>query len=416
MDLTIIIIGLLLLVATLSAVNLFRKRINPSVDLSGELKENARLVAELSQRDKKIGEVGQELQSEKTNKNQLLGQREQMIVEIANLKAERVSTLNEKNEAIKKVNNFEATEEHRVKEFNNRIQKLDEAKAALDDEKQRIRREDEEKLQKEKEERNRMWAEHEENVKFKLAEVCKDPRYGFQYYDNNNLPDGFGGKFKPDSLIKFQDQYVIFDAKKSESDLQNYINNAVNSTAEKIDANKESIYRTVFFVVPTETMKLLKKISFDVHGYNFFVIPPEAIEIVLASFKKISTYDLTEKLDPQDRENIVNLIAEFDYHINMRNALDILASESGISVLKKIEIVRGDIIQDVTQKKIEKTRLQPFSTAGIKPLLSTEKQSERINELTLSKSAIPEDNLKRMGPILGKKGKKNKIDSLAIDD
>ncbi|MDP4103341.1 MAG: hypothetical protein Q8935_00190 [Bacillota bacterium] len=365
------------------------------------LEENARLKADLSQKDQSIGVLTKELQSEKTEKDQFAGKNKQMFVENTNLKAEKATILNEKQQLITEISKFKATESSKLKEFDNKIQKLDEAKIALEDEKKRIRKEDEEKIQREMEERNRMWAEHEGNVKLQLTELCKAPRYGFTYYDNNNLPVGFGGKFKPDFLIEFLDQYVIFDAKKSESDLQSYITNNVKSTVEKIN-NNSKIYNTVFFIVPTQAMESLKMKHYYEQGYEFFVIPPEAMEVVLASLKKINTYEIAQQLDPRDRENIVNLIAEFDHHINMRNTLDILASESGISVLKKAETLQKDIKEEILQKKI-KIRPQNFTPTEIKTLMvGTETQSERISLLISPKVSIPEENIKKVKQALDK--------------
>ncbi|MFA6397235.1 MAG: hypothetical protein WDK96_00085 [Candidatus Paceibacterota bacterium] len=400
------ITNIILAILVVGVVYLIFKKEDINLNDDGKIiEENARLKAEVSQKDKNIGQIAMELQSEKTQKDELSGKNKRMFVEITNLKAKNTSILTEKEDLVKEVSNFKATEERKNKEFDDKIQKLEEAKLALEDERKRVRREDEEKIQSEKEERNRMWAEHEEVVKVKLTELCKTPQYAFQYYDNNNLPNGFGGKFKPDFLIEFLEQYVIFDAKVSESDLQGYINNNVKSTVEKIN-NNPNIYPMVFFIVPTDTIKSLKKTHFYEQGYNFFVISPEAIEIILASLKKITSYELAEQLDPRDRENIVNLIAEFDYHINMRNALDILASESGVSVLKKADSLRNDIKEEIFQKK-GKMRLQQFTPTDIKTLMvSTETQREKIDELVSPKVAISEDTLKKVRPVLGKKNKK----------
>ncbi|KKT00807.1 MAG: hypothetical protein UW07_C0004G0014 [Candidatus Nomurabacteria bacterium GW2011_GWF2_43_8] len=380
---------------------LSRKKEKPE-DCKTIINENAQLKADLGQKDRTLGELTNELQNEKTQKDQLFGKNKQLFVQVTSLEAEKTNLLNEKESLIKEISNFRATENSRKKESDDNIKRLDEATIAFGEEKQRVRREDEERLRKEREEKDRMWAEHEENVKNQLTELCKSPQYGFKYYDNNNLPTDLGGKFKPDFLIEFLEQYVIFDAKVSESDLQNYINVNVKSTVQKINGNAK-IYSTVFFVVPTEAMKSLKKIRFYEQIYEFFVIPPEAIEAILASLKKISSYELAQQLDPRDRENIVNIISEFDYHINMRNAYDILASESGVSILKKASVLKNDIKEEIRLKK-ETMRLQQFGTTDIKTLMvNTEIQEERINELTSPKAAISDSNIKTVKPILRKK-------------
>lgn len=389
---------LILLLIGIAFLILKRKEKN---DDKNSIEEIARLKADISQKDQSIGQLTKDLQNEKTEKDQFSGRNKQLFIENTNLNAGNNSLLNEKQQLVNEVNKLKTNESIKIKDLDSKILKLDDAKTALEDEKKRIRKEDEEKVQREKDERNRMWAEHETSVKVQLTELCKNPKYGFAYYDNNNLPAGFGGKFKPDFLIEFLGQYVIFDAKKSESDLQNYINNNVKSTVEKINSDSK-IYNTIFFIVPTQAMDALKTKHYYEQGYEFFVIPTEALEVVLASFKKINTYEIAQKLDPRDRENIVNLIAEFDQHINMRNTLDILASESGISVLKKAETLQKDIKEEILQKK-SKIRLQNFTPTEIKTLMvGTETQSERINELISPQVAISEENLKKVKNVLGK--------------
>ena len=394
------ITNIILILLLIGIAFLILKRREKSDD-KNLLEEIARVRADLSQKDQSIGQLTKDLQNEKTEKDQLSGKNKQLFIENTNLTAGNNTLLTDKQQLVNEVNKYKANESIKLKELDSKILKLDEAKTALEDERKRIRKEDDEKLQKEKDERNRMWAEHESNVKVQLTELCKNPKYGFTYYDNNNLPAGFGGKFKPDFLIEFLGQYVIFDAKKSESDLQNYINNNVKLTVEKINSDSK-IYNTVFFIVPTQAMGSLKTKHYYEQGYEFFVIPIEALEIVLASFKKINTYEIAQKLDPRDRENIVNLIAEFDQHINMRNTLDILASESGISVLKKAETLQKDIKEEILQKK-SKIRLQNFTPTEIKTLMvGTETQSERISELISPKVAISEENLKKVKNVLRK--------------
>ena len=396
---------LLLLVALdiLSRVFFYFRKGDPTKE-GRAIDENTRLNAELSLRSQNIGELTTELRKEKTAKDEISGKKEQLFIENTTLKSEKTTLLNEKERLIKEVSNFKAIENSGKKDLDKKIQELDSARASLEDERNRIRREDEERLQREKEERARIWAENEDNVKIQLTDLRKAPQYAFQYYDNKNLPVEFGGKFRPDFLVEFLDQYVIFDAKISESDLQNYINGNVKSTVEKINSNPK-IYSSVFFIVPTDAMRLLKKIRFYEQGYEFFVISPEAIEIVLASFRKISSYELAQQLDPRERENIVNLIAEFDYHINLRNALDILGSQSGVNVLKKAETLKSDIKDEITLKK-SKMRLQQFTPTDIKTLMiDTEMQKEKIDELTLPKAAISENHMEAIKPILKKKGK-----------
>lgn len=332
----------------------------------------------------------QELYNEKSERDQLSGKGKQLFVEITTLKEKYDSLMKEKDRVLQELVHFQAEEKRKQTDFDKKIAQLDEAKNALEDERKRIRKEDEEEALREKENRDRMWAEHEEKVKNYLGELCKLPQYNFPSFDNKNLPEGFGGKFKPDFMIEFLGQYVIFDAKVSKSEnLQSYVSTNVKSTAEKIN-NDAKIYPMVFFVVPTNAIGMLSKTHFQEQGYEFYIISPESLPVILAAFKRISAYELAEQLDPRERENIVTLIAEFDHHINMRNALDIIASQTGIAVLSKAHNLQKDLKEEIHTKK-SKIRISLPSSTELKTLMiDTEKQQENIDTLVSPQAAIPE--------------------------
>ncbi|MCD6109857.1 hypothetical protein J7J83_03815 [bacterium] len=395
----------LLIIGTIGVIYILLRGKNSTNNGNKPIEENAQLKAELTQKDVKIGELTKDFQNERTKKDELSGKNKQLYAEIVSLKAKNENLLEDKERLSKELAKFKEEETRKENEFNIGVQKLDESKKAWEDEKKRVRREDEERDKKEKEERDRMWAEHEKNVKYQLSELCKLPEYNYQTYDNNNLPDGFGGKFKPDFMIEFLGQYVIFDAKVSRSDnLQNYVSTNVKSTIEKIN-NDTKIYPMIFFVVPTDAIGALNKKYFYEKGYEVFIISPDTIPVVLATFKRISAYELAEGLDPRDRENIVSLIAEFDYHINMRNALDLLASQSGVSVLEKGNNLSEDIKSEITRKK-SKMRLQQFAPTDIKTLMINSKMQQRtIDEMTSPKASISNDDLDSVKPILEEKNK-----------
>lgn len=372
-------------------------------ELNTYIQENAHLTAELAGLQKLTGELSRELQNEKSEKDQLSGKWKQVYKAITDLEAKYDSLTKEKEKILQDLTHFQAEEKRKTEEFDKKISQLDNAKNVLEDEKKRIQREDEEQVVRERGNRDRMWAEHEEKVKGHLAELCKLPQYNFQTYDNKNLPEGFGGKFKPDFMIEFLGQYIIFDAKVSRSDnLQQYVSTNVKSTAEKIN-NDIKIYPMVFFIVPTDAIASLTRTHFQEQGYEFFIISPEAVPVILASFKKISTYELAEQLDPRDRENIVSLIAEFDHHINMRNALDIIASQTGIAVLSKAHSLKKDLKEEISMKK-SKMRIQQPSAIELKTLmLDTENQQEAVSELVSPQSSIPENFLDSASVVMSKK-------------
>ena len=350
--------------------------------------ENAQLKAELWQKNREIGQVTQDLQAEKSEKDRLSGEGKRIFVEITNLKKD-YSTLSDERDRLKiQLAHFEAKEKRKTEEFDRKIAQLEEARTSLEDEKMRIRKEDEHDREEEQMNRDRMWAEHESRVQSHLTELCRLPQFNFTSFDNKHLPEGFSGKLKPDFMIELLGQYVIFDAKVSKADsLQTYITTNVRTTADKI-WNDGKIYPMVFFVVPGESIATLSRTHFREQGYDFFIISPDAIPVILSSFKKITTYELAEKLDPRDREDIVSLIAEFDFHINQRNAIDIIASKMWTSVLSKMENLKKEFRDEVTLKKTKMKPQQPWLSEMKALMMDHSAQNVAISDLIQPKAKI----------------------------
>lgn len=195
-------------------------------------------------------------------------------------------------------------------------------------------------------------------------------------------------------MIEFLEQYVIFDAKVSRSqDLQNYIKESVKKTAAKIKGNT-SIYSTVYLVVPTEAIGDLKQQHFYEEGYNFFIVSPESIEPILASLKRIESYEFAKEMDPKERENIVDMIAAFHFHISARNAHELGIIKHGLDTLSKAEQLSPDILADALIKKAKMRHLN-LSTAETKELTTAnpiEVQKE-LEELVQPKAKITKEDL-----------------------
>jgi len=363
--------------------------------LNNDNKENPTIVLR-----EEIAELKSELKLEKSEKDQLAGKGKQLFIEITNLKNENKNLL-EKNQELKdSLSKFRAEQKQKEAEFDLKITKLDEAKNLLEDEKKRIRKEDEDRQAKQIAERDRMWAEHEVKVISKLKDECAKAEYSFKTFDNNNLPETFNAKLKPDFMIEFLEEYLIFDAKSSKSDnLQIYISDQVKKTAVKLQ-KQSNIYKSIFFVVPTLAISELKKLSYFEQGYTFHVITPEAIESILASLKKIENYEFADQMNPQERENIVNLIAELDQHINFTNAAQLLLTQRGINSLARIKKIDTSLLDEVNQKK-EKMRLEKFTPSDLKNfMMGTHIQQKAIREHVSPKAGVQESSIKQIEELI----------------
>jgi len=356
--------------------------------------ENIRTKIELDKKNEIFWEKENEIKKEVEEKNIAQWKAKQMFAEFAPLK-EKFSNVQQKNDELatkiaKLESELESEKNKKTKDFEKKVSELEEARKSLEDEKVRVRREDEEKLAEIEKNRDRIWAEHEVYAISKMKEICIKPEYSFSFYENTNLPETFDWKFKPDFLIDFLWQYVIFDAKISKSaSIQNYINEQVKSTARKIKSstNTNEIYPTIFFVIPQIDFEKMNKIAFYEDWFNFFVITPEFFEIVLMSFKKISIYENLEKIDPQERENIVNILAAYDQHISHRNAIDILSSIQGVKIWKLKNNLWEEMLEEIDQKK-SKIRLETFKPTELQKFIKDPNhQIEEIKKMIEPKKA-----------------------------
>jgi len=255
------VLNLFIFIALLVVIALFvwKEFLNQKSNENRENQEN--------QESEKIGELKKELEKERSAKNELAGKGKQMWTQAVGLEKDN-RVLQEKLDVTgKELVKLKSERERNERDVTERITKLEHAEKKFDEEKIRVQREDEERRQQEEENRNRVWAEHENTSIAKMKEICQKSDLAFTFHDNTNLPDSFDGSFKPDFLIKFLGQYVIFDAKMSRTgDLQGYLKNnqVAKNTAQKIknSSNKDEIYPTVFFIVPTIDISSLRHVSF----------------------------------------------------------------------------------------------------------------------------------------------------------
>lgn len=343
-----------------------------------------------------------ELTKLQSEKDELSGKGKQLYDSFKNLEVELKITRQDRDLLQKQVQKSDAERDRREKESDEKLSKLDAAKESLERERQRVVREDEEKRMKQEEERDRIWADHEKNVIASLTELCKEPQYAFTCYTNTNLPQEFDGSLKPDFMIEFLDQYVIFDAKKSKSEsLQTYINNTVKKTVSKVK-NNDHIAPFIYLVVPTEAIGELRTYHYVLDGFTLYVVSPEALAPILAALKKITTYEFAEQMDPQQRENIVQLIAELDFHINLRNAADILLTKMGTDILEKTQKTDPLLAEEVALKKQPMNAKAMLAGSDIKKLIANlTAQNLEVQKLVSPKTPVKEKVLRAAQSLLG---------------
>lgn len=371
-----------------------------AINIAGLLYVGSRLKGDTSvgtdqqqKRDELIGDLKQQLEKEQAEKNEQAGKAKELFLRFKDLEADN-KVLKKENDTLQKdTTKYEAEKEQNQAQQQQLVTQLDNANKALQEERERVVREDEQRRQKELEELDRMWGEHEEVVVSLMSDLCKKPQFNFSTFDNTNLPEDFSGKLKPDFMVAFLDQYVIFDAKVSKRDNLNvYIKEQVKKTATKVKGN-DKIYPCIFLVVPTLAFRQIKQTHFYEEGLNFFVIAPESVAPILASLKRIESYEFAEQMDPQERENIIDLIAQFDFHINSRNAVEYFLQKHGLETLSRMKKLDQELVAEVAAKKA-KIRQLNFSTADQKELVQNpELLDARLNELTNPAAQIDQEEL-----------------------
>lgn len=352
---------------------------------------------------KDVTRLEKDLEAERAERNKLTGMNRQLFAEHERLKADHSAIGKERDTLKTMVAKSEAKKEQQEVEYRSMIGKLEAAQEALKNERQRVIHEEEEKRKQAEAERDRIWAEHENSVIAQLLDLCKQPHFQFTCFTNKTLPEEFDGSLKPDFLIEFLDQYVIFDAKVSKAqNLQIYIDETVKKTAEKVRKSK-NIYPHIFLVVPTEAIPELKRVVYPKDELMFYVISREALAPILASLKRISTYELAEQLDPQKRESIINAIAELVTHISYRNAHELILTRMGADTVERIAHLDPEIAVEVEQKQAEK-KISQLSLSEIKRLTSslTEQQQES-QRLAAPKAAVKKPFIEMAKDVISQK-------------
>lgn len=361
------------------------------------MESKIRLETELERKSEELGELKNDRKNIAKERDELAGRHETVTREKTELQSARKYLEKELGETKDSLARHEAEEVRKQKEFEERIHKLSNAEKALEDERQRIRREDELEQTSILEEQTRIWNNHEQMVLSRLREACQKPSIGFTIHDNTNLPGTFT-KLKPDATIPFLGQYIVFDAKKSRS-IRTYIPEQVKSTARKYKDIPE-IYPTVFFVVPAQELSELKTLSFVEDGFSFYIISPESIEPILASLRKISEYDTIADFDPQDRETIVNLIANYDRHISLQNAANILFTRESIGLMNSKEGLHEEIQKEITNRK-EGMRTKKLNEAELKKIAQSMSEQERqVEELLTPRVVVGKSELDEVRGVL----------------
>jgi hypothetical protein len=379
-----ILLGLLLLILVLIAVDILRRSRRPEDSSQYKLLSG--------QHDTVAKEA-----------NQLRGRAEQLQLQAAKSDSQLSTKSTEVAELTKKLAAYESTEAQRKRDAEKSITDLENARKALEEERKRVLEDERQVREAAENVRTRIWSLHEESSRSAMKEICQKADIALTSFDNTSLPEGFDPKLKPDFMIRLLGQYVIFDTKSSQSQsLQTYIKSQVQATAKKIKASESynDIYKTVFFVIPDIGLKDIKETFFVEQGISFSVIPIQAFEPIVRTLRRLEDYELAEKYDPQERENIINVLATYDQYVRQQNAVNILSTIRGIKVMSEKESIPAEV-QSAVDARRAKLRLEQMSTSSLKKLMDDpELQAKELLELIAPKKPeVDSKDLKDAEPL-----------------
>lgn len=363
--------------------------------------ERARLTVERDQKLSELAKIMSEFDAEKKAKSELEGKGKQLFAQMTACKSDIDFLQKEKTALQEQLSKYEAEKKQNEAKQETLIKNLSHAHEKFESEQKRVIHEDEEDQKKKLEDRDRMWNDHENSVLSVLRDVCQKPEIAFPFFDNNNLPEGFHGHFKPDFLVDFLGQYLYLDAKVSRSEnLETYLKAQFKSTAEKLKKFDGKIYKNVFFIVPTNAISSVRKRMEVIDGFTFFVISPESIEPVLTAYKRITEYEHIEEFDPEEREKIVEVLANLEHFIRNQNTANILFAQKAFDVLQKKEALSDDLLQ---QFSLELKNLKPvkLKESDFKKMSeSVEEQKKTVHSLTSPEVQVSKEDLREAEKLL----------------
>ena len=272
---------------------------------------------------------------------------EQVKTENTTLK-EKLSNIEQERNNLKNENIFlKKEEENRNETLRKSIESTNTLQESLTNEKERLNdlrvKETEDRLEKMK----WTWGEHEKDVENHLKLICRN--HVIKYISQEDFPHP---RNKPDNSIEIMDQLIVFDAKSpANDDLSNfpkYIKLQTESL--KKYAKHDDVKKDLFLVIPSNTLHVINKFTYNIGDYNVYIVTKDALEPIILSLKKIEEYEFADKLSPEERDNVCRIIGKFAHTTKRRIQIDQFFAEEFLDTLIKAGTqLPRDILESVIQ-------------------------------------------------------------------
>lgn len=333
-----------------------------------------RLAENLSARDREVNRLTRELAAEQTAKNSL---EEQMRIQSLDLGhyRERVQNTEYELKIISEENlRLKKDEEHRTAEYQQNV-------ATLNSLRQQIQEERSEELQQKRleelthlENLKATWRAHEAEVKNRLKALCS--KHTITYVDAVPF------KGEPDNTLFICGEHIVFDAKSPATDDLSNFPAYLKDQAEKAKkyARQDGVKTDIFFVVPSNTLPVLKQLVYNMADYNVYALSLEVVEPLVLTLCKIEEYEFAEQLSPEDRDNICRILGKFAHLSKRRIQVDAFFAKQFIELAYKCE---NSLPAEIHEKLLEFERSEKLN-----PPIEKRAKSISIKELETDTTQI----------------------------
>lgn len=231
------------------------------------------------------------------------------------------------------------------------------------------------------------WLDHENNVKSKMKALCQ--KLTIEYADS--VP--FRGS--PDNAVKLCKEFIVFDAKSPGSDDLNNFPSYLKDQAEKAKkyAKQEAVKKDIFFVIPSNTLEVIKQTVFSLGDYDVYIVSIDVLEPLLLCLQKIETYEFAEQLTPEERENICRIIGRFTHLTKRRIQIDSFFAKQFMEMVLKCDSDLPDEIKKEVAQFEKAEKLNPPGDRRTKTIDNKQLQND-VNQLSLeieSKGVVTDD-------------------------
>ncbi len=232
------------------------------------------------------------------------------------------------------------------------------------------------------------WTEHESHVKARMKMLCQ--KHTIEYVSE------FPHRGTPDNAIKLTNEYIVFDAKSPAADDLDNFPLYLKDQAEKAKkyARQEAVKKDIFFIVPSNTLEVIKQTVFTLADYEVYVVSLDVLEPLLLCLQKIETYEFAEQLTPEERENICRIIGRFTHLTKRRIQIDSFFAKQFMEMVLKCDSDLPEEIKTEVAAFEKAEKLNPPSDRRTKTIDNKQLQQD-VNQLSLQieSSGVVTDDL-----------------------